>query len=484
MHGDDHLGRRPNPFDRSLSRRQPRRGEVLTYRVRVDLDDTKPPLWRRLDLSSDLFLDELHEILQTAFGWTDSHLHQFGSGPGYYDPRTEYYLCPYMAEDDEQPGVPEEQVRLDELLTDTGDTLFYCYDFGDDWLHTITLESVLPRSPGAPAAACLTGRRPGPPEDCGGVHGYELIAAATETEHPEHAAALAEFHDLYGDDADPSADPPTPFDIDEINRALASFVRRSTTDAITEDLPAAVASVIHAAHGMLRRKLLTMAGRAHIGAPTLVDTAVAERTLHRYLRLLDHVGEGITLTNAGYLPPKIVEALYTELGMSSEWIGKGNREDQTYPVLSLRESAQSLGLLRKHRGRLLPTTKARALHGNPMELWRYLARRVPALLKQPYHQHGGLLYLLALAADDTGDPQEFVARTLPALGWMIDHDHFDAAIYDATRPVRYLLTQLGLLTWQPTELSNVEIPTKAAQAFARTVLTELPRQSTTTAKQR
>ncbi len=58
------------------SRRRPRRSGVMTYRVRVDLKDTRPPLWRRLELSSDLFLDEVHRVIQRAFGWTDSHLHQ------------------------------------------------------------------------------------------------------------------------------------------------------------------------------------------------------------------------------------------------------------------------------------------------------------------------------------------------------------------------------------------------------------------------
>src|SRR5487761_1094221 len=68
------------------SRRRPRRPDGGTYRVRVDLAGTKPPLWRRLELASDLFLDEVHEVIQAAFGWTDSHLHQFGSGPRYYSP--------------------------------------------------------------------------------------------------------------------------------------------------------------------------------------------------------------------------------------------------------------------------------------------------------------------------------------------------------------------------------------------------------------
>ena len=51
---------------------------------------------RRLELASDLFLDHVHEVMQAAFDWTDSHLHQFGSGPGHSGPGTEYYLCPFQ----------------------------------------------------------------------------------------------------------------------------------------------------------------------------------------------------------------------------------------------------------------------------------------------------------------------------------------------------------------------------------------------------
>ena len=143
-------------------------------------------MWRRLDLASGLFPDEVHEILQVAFGWTDSHLHQFGSGPRYYDPETEYYLCPYQVEEGE-PGVPEEEVRLDEVIADPGDTLCYLYDFGDNWEHVIGLEAVAPWDDTAPAAVCLDGRRDGPPEDCGGLGGYELISAAIDPLDPDHA---------------------------------------------------------------------------------------------------------------------------------------------------------------------------------------------------------------------------------------------------------------------------------------------------------
>ena len=110
--------------DETPSRRRPGRSEVVSYRVRADLSGTRPPAWRRLELSSGLFLDEVHDVLQAAFGWTDSHLHRFGSGPSYYSKETEYYLCPFEVEEGE-PGIPEEQVRLDEVLREPGETLFY-----------------------------------------------------------------------------------------------------------------------------------------------------------------------------------------------------------------------------------------------------------------------------------------------------------------------------------------------------------------------
>ncbi len=99
-----------------------------------------------------------------------------------------------------------------------------------------------------------------------------------------------------------------------------------------------------------QRRLRRLIGDAALDQPVQVDTDTAARMIHPYPWLLDRVGtEGITLTSAGWLPPVHVEAAVTELGLATEWIGKGNRESQTLPVLGLRESAQQAGLLRKHR---------------------------------------------------------------------------------------------------------------------------------------
>ena len=157
------------------SRRHSRRDDVVTYRIRADLRDTKPPVWRRVELASDLFLDDVHEIMQTVFDWSGTHLHKFSSGSSAYSQDAEDYLCPYQVEEGEF-GIPEEDVRLDEVLVDVKDRLYYTYDFGDGWEYLIRLEKILPRDSAAPRAVCIDGRRVGPEENCGGVQAYESIA--------------------------------------------------------------------------------------------------------------------------------------------------------------------------------------------------------------------------------------------------------------------------------------------------------------------
>ncbi|MDP9459982.1 MAG: plasmid pRiA4b ORF-3 family protein, partial [Actinomycetota bacterium] len=89
--------------------------------------------------------------------------------------------------------------------------------------------------------------------------------------------------------------------------------------------------------------------------PGLPEAGVVES----YRWLLARVGDAVRFTQAGYLPPALVAETMQHLGWADDWIGKHNREDQTLPVLDLRDSAQRLGLLRKHRGTLLLTVAGR-----------------------------------------------------------------------------------------------------------------------------
>lgn len=120
-------------------RRRPR-AELAIFCVRVDLDDARPSIWRRLDLRSEVTLDVLHQVLQAAFSWDDYHLHRFSLGGRPFDRVSQVFLCPYDADNPEfedGDGPEASQVRLDQTLHDLGDKLHYLYDYGDNWELTL-----------------------------------------------------------------------------------------------------------------------------------------------------------------------------------------------------------------------------------------------------------------------------------------------------------------------------------------------------------
>jgi hypothetical protein len=445
---------------------------VTTYQVRVDLTGTKPPVWRRLELASDLFLNEVHDILQIAFGWTDSHLHEFASGKDYYHRLTEHYLCPFQA-DEGETGVPEEDVRLDEVLAKLGDKLWYMYDFGDDWMHVIKLEAELPRDDDAPRAVCIDGRRPGPSEDCGGVHGYESITAALDPGHPEHAEAVAEYAHMYGGDANPGDYAPSPFDLEWINEALAdpSGSRPGLLEPL--GLPGPLGELTDAIRSRAQRDLFQqLIEDADLDASVDIDADTAAQMVSPYGWLLDRVGaNGIKLTGAGYLPPVHVEAAMADLGLGEEWIGKGNREIQTMPVLHLRESAQAMGLLRKHRGTLVLTKRGRDVRDDPLALWWHLAERMPPASRDACETQAGLILLATLAAGSTDNPNGTVAEILDAIGWRsIDGTPMTPSMaYQAAWDTSSVLHRLDALIDEPGHRSS-DKSTPQGVTFARAAL--------------
>jgi len=459
-------------------RRGPRRTDVVTYRVRADLKGTRPPTLRRLEMASDLNLAEVHDILQVAFGWTDSHLHGFAAGPEFYSDQAERYLCPFDERESEaDEGVPEVQVRLDEVLAERGDMLAYTYDYGDDWEHLLTLEAVLSRGDDAPRAVCTGGERDGPAEDCGGVDSYELIAAATDPASPGHADAVLEFAEIYGDEVDPEDFRPTPFDIDQVNAVLGRLGPNPAIDVAS--LPAPLRELlqqVRSTDGL--RTLRQLIAAADLSSPLQVDPATAERMVRPYAWLLDRVGaSGIRLTSAGYLPPVHVAAAFTELGLEDEWIGRGNREVDTWPVLHLRESAQKLGLLRKYRGELRRTARGDAAREDPVALWRHLAERMPVRAADPFEAQAGLLILVAVAGGLADKIEATVADILGSIGWMLSDGTppsptlaFSAAreTYDVLRRVGAIAEQRGF--------PSLQAPTPEGVVFARAALRNWPKE--------
>ncbi len=145
---------------------------MKTTRLRVTLREVEPPVVRVLDVPANATLPEVHDLLQAAIGWTDSHLHSFEAGD------VTYGMADVDAPDDE----------LDEAgahLKDLGARFVYRYDFGDEWEHDVEV-----LGPGA-EPGLRYGEGICPPEDCGGPHGFDrLRMILADPAHPEHAELL------------------------------------------------------------------------------------------------------------------------------------------------------------------------------------------------------------------------------------------------------------------------------------------------------
>lgn len=173
------------------------------YQLKIILKDFRPPIWRRVQVTSDTTLGKLHQIIQSVMGWTNSHLHAFlVQGVEYGQPQPEYDF-----------NVRNERtVKLSSVVTGEKFKFLYTYDMGDSWEHEILVEKALPADPQMRYPVCLTGKRACPPEDCGGVWGYaEFLEAIQQLDHPEHESML----EWIGGTFDPSA-----FNLDEVNQQL------------------------------------------------------------------------------------------------------------------------------------------------------------------------------------------------------------------------------------------------------------------------
>lgn len=117
-------------------------------------------IWRRLKVSSDSTIADLHYIIQIVMGWTDSHLHRFVIyGKDYGSAQIGGV---WFADD-------PNKVKLADLGWRVKERFLYQYDFGDDWQHQIRVEAILTSESTFSEPVCISGQRACPPEDCGGA---------------------------------------------------------------------------------------------------------------------------------------------------------------------------------------------------------------------------------------------------------------------------------------------------------------------------
>jgi hypothetical protein len=190
-----------------------------------------------------------------------------------------------------------------------------------------------------------------------------------------------------------------------------------------------------------------------------------------YRWLLETVGDGVRLTQAGYLPPAFVTEAMAALGWQDDWPGTHNREVQTLPILELRESAQRCGLLRKNRGQLLVTRVGRSLVDDPVGLWWHLAGRLPDA-RSDAERDAGMLYLLTVAAGRSKD-DGLLAEGMSVLGWAQGGTReplSPTSAFIAARDTWAMFRRLGLLGKRDRWDEPEPPPTPQGRTLARAAL--------------
>jgi hypothetical protein len=186
--------------------RKPKSAEV--YQLRIDLRGLKSPkVWRRIVVPVNIKLSQLHVVLLRAMGWGGGHLHEFMFAQGNYS--------------SVEPGLDldadvqdESRVSLRKALEGSS-TFTWLYDYGDSWYHKVKVERTVDMVVPLEHPMCVTGEGACPPEDVGGVPGYqEFLEAMADPAHPEHEEMMS----WHGGPFDPAA-----FNVADVQQRLDEF---------------------------------------------------------------------------------------------------------------------------------------------------------------------------------------------------------------------------------------------------------------------
>ena len=168
------------------------------YQFKVILKAAPLPIWRRIQVPSVYSFWDFHVAIQDAMGWLGCHFHDFEV----INPKTNMK---------ERIGIPDPElndldtlsgrkVKICNYFNNQNVTAHYTYDFGDDWQHLIEFEGKSEKLSEQEYPVCIKGKNACPPEDVGGVWGYDdFLKIIEDPEHEEHE----DFIEWIGGEFDP-----------------------------------------------------------------------------------------------------------------------------------------------------------------------------------------------------------------------------------------------------------------------------------------
>ena len=154
-------------------------------RIRIELRDLEPKIWRRVDVPLSSTLEALHHIIQASFHWQDYHSYEFVVGDRVYGVPTDDDIL------SDRKTYKASALRLKTLVERAVNRFLYVYDFGDDWRHDVIVEEVRDGDEDTEYPAFVDGARRCPPEDVGGTDGFmEFLEAVLDATHEEHTRMM------------------------------------------------------------------------------------------------------------------------------------------------------------------------------------------------------------------------------------------------------------------------------------------------------
>ncbi|MBS3061415.1 MAG: plasmid pRiA4b ORF-3 family protein [Candidatus Diapherotrites archaeon] len=237
------------------------------FQFKIQLDEIQPLIWRRFLVGDGITFQQLHETIQTAMEWEDSHMYEFVIGEhtiicseeGHNFAEADFrklFKSPEFLKMLEKQQIGKEgtmlnlrkvnalkekieknkpkqlfdlETPLQALVNKEGQEFKYSDDFGDNWNHTVTLEKIIEQKDAKEYPICLEGARATPPEDCGGVTGYyELVKAMANKNSPQRKELL----DWLGYEFDPEK-----FGPNQINKTLSDKTTREFSNEESARVP-------------------------------------------------------------------------------------------------------------------------------------------------------------------------------------------------------------------------------------------------------
>jgi hypothetical protein len=159
----------------------------MALQLLITLREVSPSVWRKIIVPDNYSFYQLHDVLQQCFGWKDSHLFQFSEN----DIMDEIFIGIPDEEADQMDAIDARTKSISGIFRAPGDCYTYIYDFGDTWEHDIVLEQILPDKIEGPY--CTGGAGACPPEDVGGVRGYQQMNDIFESEDQEEIQSYREW---------------------------------------------------------------------------------------------------------------------------------------------------------------------------------------------------------------------------------------------------------------------------------------------------